>query len=120
MKVKLDENIGKRYGEPLRVAGHDVSTVAQQELEGADDQRLIRICRDDRRCLVTLDSEFGNPLLYDPSRYAGIALLRLPGRWAPGALVACVKTLAAALDHAPIDGRLWIVQPDRVREYQQE
>ena len=120
MKVRLDENIGRRYGEPLRSGGHDVATVAQQGMASAHDLAIIEACREERRCLVTLDSEFGNPLLFDPSTYAGIALIRLPRRWAPEALMACMKTLAPTLDDSPIDGRLWVVQPGRVREYQQE
>ncbi|MHC4956135.1 MAG: DUF5615 family PIN-like protein [Planctomycetota bacterium] len=120
MKFKLDENIGSRYSEPLRNAGHDVSTVAAQGMAGAKDERLIEVCQSESRCLVTLDAEFGNPLIHDPSQYAGIALLRLPRRWAPDALTACMASLATALESASIEGRLWIVQPDRVREYQQE
>jgi predicted nuclease of predicted toxin-antitoxin system len=120
LRIKLDENIGRRYAEPLRSAGHDVASVAQQGLLSAADRELIQVCRDEARCLVTLDAEFGNPLLFDPSMHAGIALIRLPRRWVPEALVACIKTLAAALGDSPIHGRLWVVQPDRVREYQQE
>lgn len=120
MKIKLDENIGLRLGEPLRAAGHDVVSVAQQGMASASDRTLIEACRKERRCLVTLDLEFGNPLLFDPSKYAGIALLRLPRAGTPGTLLACMKTLALALKERPIGGRLWVVQPGRFREYEQE
>ncbi|MFI5404064.1 MAG: DUF5615 family PIN-like protein [Planctomycetota bacterium] len=120
MRIKLDENIGLRLGEPLRAAGHDVASVAQQGMTNATDRTLIEACRKERRCLVTLDLEFGNPFLFDPSKYAGIAVLRLPRSGTPGALLACMKTLARALEEQPISGLLWVVQPGRVREYQQE
>lgn len=120
MRIKLDENVGRRYGQPLRDAGHDVSSAPEQGMAGAEDNELIQICRDERRCLVTLDVEFGSPLVYDPSQYLGIALVRLPRRWTPNALTACMVTLVAALRDSPVEGRLRIVQPDRVREYQQE
>jgi hypothetical protein len=34
MKIKLDENIGRRGLELLRLAGHDVMTVRDQNLQG--------------------------------------------------------------------------------------
>jgi predicted nuclease of predicted toxin-antitoxin system len=120
LKIKLDENIGRRYGAPLLSAGHDVGSVSQQRMSGASDRSLVDTCRKEGRCLVTLDHEFGNPLIFDPSTHAGIVLIRLPRRATPHALLTCMRTLAAALEDSPIQGRLWIVQPGRVREYQQE
>ena len=79
MRFKLDGNIGRRGRDLLATAGHDVSTVAEQSLAGAEDAELIEVCRAEDRCLVTLDLDFSNPLAFVPSRYAGIAVLRLTG-----------------------------------------
>lgn len=76
MRLKLDENLGTRSAALFRRAGHDVATVRDQRLAGAPDRKLIEICRAEGRCLVTLDLDFGNPLLFDPARYSGIAVLR--------------------------------------------
>ena len=48
----------------------DVVTVSDQRLEGALDRDAIDCCVRVERCLVTLDAEFGNPLLHPPRRYA--------------------------------------------------
>ncbi len=64
--------------------------------------------------------EFANPLLFRPSRYAGIAVLRLPPKAAAGSLAAAIETLASALERKPVAGQLWIIQKGRVREYRHD
>jgi len=80
VKIKLDENLGERGAALFRAAGHDVATVPQQRLSGASDLQLIDVCRREGRCLVTLDLDFSNPLVFEPADYSGIAVLRLPQR----------------------------------------
>ena len=76
MRLKLDENFGERCREVLAGAGHDVSTVAGEQMAGAADVDLLETCKREGRCLVTLDLDFSNPLRFPPSGYAGIAVVR--------------------------------------------
>ncbi len=46
--------------------------------------------------------------------------IRLPPRSTPDDLFAAVRTLIGALERESIDGKLWIVQRGRIREYQPE
>ena len=71
MKFKLDENLGRAAAAVLLEAGFDVLTISDQQMEGALDRDAIECCVREERCLVTLDAEFGNPLLYPPRRYRG-------------------------------------------------
>ena len=120
MKLKLDENLGKKPAEILREAGHEVATVNDEGLQASSDQRLIEACREEDRCMVSLDLEFANPLIFKPSNYAGIAVLRLPRKAAPQHLLETVQTLAEGLARDDISGKLWVVQPNRIRLYQEE
>lgn len=119
MKLKLDENLGSRLQQLFQQRGHEVVTVADEQLCSASDETLIRTCQRERRCLVTLDLDFGNPLVFKPSEYCGIAVLRLPPKSSHADLMAAVETLLGGLAKSEISGRLWLVQPGRIREYQE-
>lgn len=120
MKLKLDENLSERGRALLVAAGHDVSTVALQQMESAPDEAVIEVCRREGRALVTLDLDFANPLDYRPSDYAGIAVLRQPKKASAEDLLQIIATLAKGLELNPLAGKLWIVEKGRIRIYQQD
>ena len=120
MRLKLDENLGHRVVEVFVRAGHEVETVSSERLFSAADQDLIEVCQREHRCLVTLDLDFANPLLFKPSNYRGIVVLRLPRKPGHDDLLETARTLLGGLAQGNIDGRLWIVQKGRIREYQEE
>ncbi len=117
MRLKLDENLGRRARVILEAAGHDVATVHDEGLCSASDDRIIQIARQEQRCLVTLDLEFGNPLRYRAADYAGIAVLRLPDKPSQAHLDTVVKTFVAGLE-PKIARHLWTIEPGRIRIYQ--
>jgi predicted nuclease of predicted toxin-antitoxin system len=118
VKLKLDENIGARGIGLLLQAGHEVATVTQQGLSSSRDENLLRVCVSEKRCLVTLDLGFSNPLVFKPSEYEGIVVLRLPPKPTPKDLLTEIKTLIGALAQKEIKGNLWIVQRGKIREYE--
>ncbi len=120
MKLKLDENLGGRCVDILSNAGHDVDTVASQQMSGAADKDVLQTCHSESRCLITLDLDFGNPLRFKPANYSGIAVLRLSGRASHSELLAAVSTFAKALETETIVGKLWIVEIGRIRIYRPE
>lgn len=81
---------------------------------------MIARCRDERRAIITLDLDFGNPLLFKPSEYSGIAVLRPHSPIAPHELEELCRTLLGGLTREELDRKLWIVEHGRVRIYQEE
>ncbi len=77
MKLKLDENIGRRGLELLTASGHDVMTVRDQDLGGATDERLFEVCAGEGRALVTLDHDFGQVPRFPPEESAGVIILEV-------------------------------------------
>lgn len=101
----------------LEAAGHEVLTVADQNMCGSSDDSLIAVCTKEGRCLVTLDLGFSNPLLYSPDKHSGVAVLRLPSKASRIDLLTALANLIRILDQSSIVGKLWIVERHRVREY---
>jgi hypothetical protein len=119
VKVKLDENLGSAAAEFLTTAGFDIATVVQQQLTSAPDDDIARVCAAEGRCLVTLDKDFSDPLRYPPKNYAGIIVVRLPGRFRLSLLKQALGLVVDAAKEGDVRGRLWIAEVDRVREYQE-
>ena len=120
MKLKLDENLGNRTLTILQRAGHNVTTVTQQNISGISDLDLIDLCSREGRGLVTLDLDFANPLQFQPSKYSGIAVLRLPSPLSQAHLLSAIITLTRALETESLERNLWIVEIGRIRIYSPE
>lgn len=120
MRAKLDENLGGRAIELLREVSHDVETVTGEGLGETSDEELARICDAEERVLITLDLDFSNVLRFPP-RHAGIVVLRMPHPVELGAVHGCIEVLLEAVKtEGEPTGRLWIVEQDRIREYEPE
>jgi len=115
MKIKLDENIGRRGVELLRSAGHDVMTVQEQNLQGSRDETLFDACAGEDRVLITLDHDFGQVLRFPPERGAGLVILEPGARVTPGSLLDRLRDFLALADVRSPRAALWIVEPGRVR-----
>jgi hypothetical protein len=120
VKLKLDENIGRRGQALLTAAGHDVSTVFDQRMSGVDDERLFRTCASEERSLITLDHDFAQVLRFPPSQSAGVVVLELPARAGPDSLLERIREFLLVLQQRPLGKELWIVEPGRVRIHQSD
>lgn len=117
MRFKLDENFDLRLGPLLAEGGHDVQTVLSEGLSGQADESIYQACLRERRTLITLDMDFSNPLRFPPRPTQGIAVIR-PHRPALRQLQAVLTRALPLLKNGQLAGRLWIVEPGRVREFQ--
>jgi predicted nuclease of predicted toxin-antitoxin system len=118
MKVKLDENLGRRGADAVRAAGHDVDTVVDEGLASASDDDVRAAATGAARVLVTLDLDFANPIRHPPGETPGIAVLRLAEPITPTIIDIAVGVLLGELSREDIAGRLWIVEADRIRIYE--
>jgi predicted nuclease of predicted toxin-antitoxin system len=114
LRFKLDENMPASAASFLRAAGHDVDTALEEGMAGATDGQIYAAAFTAERILLTLDIDFADIRTYRPSSGRGIWVLRTGSH----ALKVIIAVLAKALGAAEVEvtaGRLWIVEPDRIR-----
>ncbi len=97
MKIKLDENLPTLVGPIVEAAGHDVDTVVDEGLAGADDPSVAAAATVEGRLVLTLDRGFVDIRRYPPGTHAGILVVRVDDQAAP-AVVRTVEQLLASVD----------------------
>ena len=120
MKIKLDENLGLLGKSLLEADGHDVMTIAEQQMSGAADEFIYDVCKAEGRVLVTLDHDFRQTIRFPPEVTAGIVVLECKGRATSSMILARETELAALLRTRPIDREPWIVEPGRIRIHERK
>ncbi len=113
-RFKIDENLPGDLANLLEGAGHDATTVSRQWLGGAADRDVIAACLQEGRVFVTLDLDFADIRHYPPKEHAGLIVLRL-GRQDKATVTDVFERLLNMLTGESVEGRLWIVEEDRVR-----
>lgn len=114
MKFKIDENLPSEAAVVLLQAGHDATTVRDEGLGGSSDAIVFRASFDEGRALVTLDTDFADARSYPPANSPGVIVLRLK-RQDKASVVQVLRQAVLLLVVEPLEGRLWIVDEDRVR-----
>jgi len=118
VKFKLDENFGPTTLRAFHEKGLDCRTVHDENLAGADDSRVLAAAVSEDRILVTMDHDLGNVLTYPPESTSGIAIINIPGMASRGLLAILVESFLIACEQRQLRGKLWIVEPGRIREHQ--
>lgn len=111
---KIDENLPVEVATLLADAGHDALTVLDQRMGGYRDSELSKVCQDEHRIIVSLDLDFADIRNYPPAKYSGIIVLRL-NITNKTQILRAVERLVPLLEQETLNGRLWIVDENRVR-----
>ena len=114
MRFKLDENLPVEAAELLREAGHDATTILEQNMGGESDPDVAAVCRDEARVLVTFDTDFADIRTYPPEEHAGLLVFRLQRQDKPRVL-GVLQRLLPLLAQEALEGLLWIVEEEQIR-----
>lgn len=114
MQFKVDENLHADVAVLLREHGHDAMTVFDQGMQGYSDEKIAKVCGDEKRAIVTLDLDFADIRRYPPRDYSGIIVLRLLDQCRSSAL-AVIKRILPLFATEPLESQLWIVEDNQLR-----
>ena len=62
MRIKLDENLPAGLADKLATLGHDVDTVADENLSGRPDPDVWQAAQQEQRFFITQDLDFSDPI----------------------------------------------------------
>lgn len=114
MRIKLDENIPTSAAQPLRSAGHDVDTVVDEHLTGANDGDVLRAATTADRLVVTLDRGFGDIRAYPPGNHGGVLVLRCADQ-SPAAVTRDLEQLLTEVDLEELAGCIGVFRDGELR-----
>ena len=95
LPLLADENIHPGVIAGLRKRGHDVRSVEDEALRGADDAAILRRAHASGRVVMTHDSDFGRLAIQAGEPYTGILFLR-PGHISPEFVLSALAALEAS------------------------
>lgn len=114
MNLKLDENLPASLVGVLSGIGHDVDTVAEEGITGADDDSVWAATQQAGRFLITQDLDFSDLRRFQPGTHKGVLLvrLRIPGA---DALAAAVEAAFRSEDVSSWSGCFVVLTEHKIR-----
>ena len=111
MRFLVDRCAGRQLANWLRQQGHDVWD-AREEGPDPGDAALLRIAAEERRILITIDTDFGALVYLAGAAHAGI--IRLPDVPA-GKRIALMEQILGGRTETEIGGAIITVTGNRIR-----
>lgn len=87
-----DENIQSEVIAFLREKGFDIKDVKEEGLIGCDDKYLLEFAFEEKRVILTHDSDFGRLVFTESTFFAGIIYLR-PGHFDPAFTIKSINAI---------------------------
>lgn len=114
MKLKLDENLSRHLKPQLIGLGHDVLTVADEQLLSCPDTEVARAAKSENRMLLTLDIEFADLRKYPAGSHPGVVLFR-PISMSPHSVNAFISDFVRRTDLERLSGCVAVVDSVHTR-----
>ncbi|MCH8969045.1 MAG: DUF5615 family PIN-like protein [Planctomycetes bacterium] len=114
MRFKIDENLPVEVALRLRTAGHDATTVTEQDMVGDPDATLSVACQREQRALITLDLDFADIRNYPPEQHSGFIVMRVSGR-GKRHIMEVFERVVPLLETEVLAKQLWVVDEQSVR-----
>src|SRR5262245_52023179 len=113
----VDQCVPNSVGEALTNAGHVAAPLRDHLPTNAPDPIVIAKAQELGSILLTLNGDFADIVSYPPLRFRGIVALQLHNHpeITPAVIARLLDYLTAHPDSAHYEGRLFLVEPHRIR-----
>jgi predicted nuclease of predicted toxin-antitoxin system len=113
VKIFTDENISPKVVAFLRQYGLDILDTKEQQWYGKDDEDLLNIAYQEKRFVLTHDSDFGTLAINVGKPYYGILYLRLKNLKPKNVIRVCEQVFREDVDVFP--GTILVIEETRIR-----
>jgi predicted nuclease of predicted toxin-antitoxin system len=111
MRFLLDENADVRLVPFLVDQGHDVTAIVRDYPTALSDDAVLAVAVNERRVIITRDTDFGELIYRESRRHEGVILLRLR----PRSLFYLQAKLSQAIERLDDRHRFIVVTDQRIR-----
>ena len=115
IRLKLDENFPPDTVHIFREHDIDASSVYEQDMCGYPDTEVFKICKDEKRALITFDLDFANIIRYPASETNGVIIVRSKKKINLEEITHICHKLVQLLLQNDLKGKLFIVEDTKIR-----
>ena len=119
MKFLIDENLAPRLASELVGAGHDALLVSDLGLRSSPDQAILKVAFNQKRILISRDTDFGQLIEQDSAGSPSLILMRRMNDYRVKAILSRVLALLSVHSEVLTSGGIVVVDGlrERVRRY---
>jgi predicted nuclease of predicted toxin-antitoxin system len=114
VKLLIDECLSQRVAESLRSVGHDAVHVGERDLLGHTDDEVMACAMNERRVVVSADTDFGELLAQSNASLPSVVLLRRRLHTPHDQATVIAQVLDVAADDVAV-GAIVVITDARIR-----